>query len=117
MIINKETFNKVLTAIRISNMNNAEIAAHFNISVRQVKRIKEAGVWERWPYIVAKTTYGYNTPEYKRYLKRRGLPLVPQVKKVTYITISNDQLDNLKGGSANKITQRRSLLDRILRRK
>ncbi len=113
MTINQQNFLRVMVLVKHPTMTTPEIAKHFGISVRQVKRIKEAGTWERWPYIQAKTTHGLGTPEYKAYLKRRGLPLVPQVKKVTYITITNDEVEKLKGGA----TKRRSLLDRILRRK
>lgn len=82
MQINKTNFNKVIAFTKQSGMTTPEIAKYFSISDRQVQRIKEAGTWDRWPYIQAKVQCGYNTPEYKAYLKRRGLPLVPPAKDV-----------------------------------
>lgn len=80
MQINKDNFKKVIAFTKQSGMTTPEIAIYFGISERQVQRIKEAGTWERWPYIQAKVSCGYNTPEYKAYLKRRGLPLTPPSK-------------------------------------
>lgn len=80
MQINKANFNKVIAFTKQSGMTTPEIAKYFSISERQVQRIKEAGTWDRWPYIQAKVRFGYNTPEYKQYLKRRGLPLIPPAK-------------------------------------
>ena len=58
----------------------SQLSNKHKLSERVVQRIKEAGTWDRWPYIVAKTTHGYMTPEYKLYLKRRGLPITPPAK-------------------------------------
>lgn len=74
----------------------SEVAIICNISIRQVRRIKEAETWDNWPYILAKAQFGYMTPEYKIYLKRRGLPITrtgfnTEIKKtpVVYIHIVN----------------------------
>ena len=98
MQINRENFNKVITFKHQASMTTAELAQYFDISERQVQRIMEAGTWERWPYIQAKIKHGYNTPEYKTYLKRRGLPLTPP-SKVPYmqgaghnVNITSDEL-------------------------
>lgn len=96
--------------------NGAGIAASAlssRISERQVQRIKEAGTWDRWPYIVAKATHGYNTPEYKQYLKRRGLPLTIPPKHhgdATKVNVPQPWVAPVE-------KPKRSLLDRILRRK
>ena len=79
MKISKTQFDFV-TEDLTAGRNIKETAIAHLLSERQVQRIKEAGTWERWPYIVAKATHGYNTPEYKQYLKRRGLPLTPPAK-------------------------------------
>ena len=81
MRISKTQFYDVMQDL-IAGRNVKETAIAHLLSERQVRRIKEAGTWERWPYIVAKATHGYNTPEYKAYLKRRGLPLTIPPKTV-----------------------------------
>lgn len=80
MQINEKNFKKISNFLNQSGMKTAEIAKYFSISERAVQRIKEAGTWERWPYIQAKARYGYQTPEYKAHLKRKGLPLTPPAK-------------------------------------
>jgi hypothetical protein len=76
MKLAEKDFNRAATYIK-QGRKTAEVAQLCNISERMVQRVREAGTWDRWPYIVAKATHGYNTPEYKLYLKRRGLPLTP----------------------------------------
>lgn len=80
MTLTQDKFNRIL--MFASNHSTVETAKFFKISDRQVQRIKEAGTWERWPYIQAKVSCGYMTPEYKLYLKRRGLPITPPAKTV-----------------------------------
>lgn len=65
------------------NATTKQLSNKHNLSDRMIQRIKEAGTWDRWPYIVAKATHGYMTPEYKLYLKRRHLPLTPPAKSVS----------------------------------
>jgi hypothetical protein len=79
MKLTQKEFDRAVHHIN-SGRTTAEVAYICKISERMVQRIKEAGTWERWPYIVAKATHGYNTPEYKLYLKRRHLPLTPPAK-------------------------------------
>ena len=81
MKLTQGQFNRIIHHSK-GNWTTQDIATTCNVSERVVQRVKEAGTWERWPYIVAKTTHGYNTPEYKLYLKRRGLPLTPPPKRV-----------------------------------
>lgn len=95
MGITELQFNRVITHLNQGRTVN-DVAFLNNLSERQVRRIKEAGTWENWPYIVAKTTHGYMTPEYKQYLNRRGLPLMrrvsmenPSKEPVVYIHITN----------------------------
>lgn len=83
MKLTKLQFDRIILLSRRSDLHTTkEIAEFVGISERMVQRAREAGTWARWPYIVAKTTHGYNTPEYKTYLKRRGLPLTPPAKRV-----------------------------------
>lgn len=91
----------------------AEIAVKHHISQRQVHRVKEAGTWERWPYIVAKVTYGYRTPEYKLYLKRRGLPLLSPPK--VSVSPREQKLTDLRD-ELSTVLKKRSLLSRLFRR-
>ncbi len=76
--------DKKLFYMIISDLNEGisikDIAAYWLVSESQVRRIKEAGTWDRWPYMVAKSQHGYMTPEYKAYLKRRKLPIKPPAK-------------------------------------
>lgn len=74
MQITKDKFDKVIFLLN-QEWTCAAIANDLRMSERQVQRIREAGTWDKWPYILAKSTHGYMTPEYKAYLKRRGLPL------------------------------------------
>lgn len=76
MKVTKDVFNSVLV-MSANGGTTQGLAARFGLSERVIRRIKEAKTWNRWPYIQAKAKWGYMTPEYKRYLKRRGLPLVP----------------------------------------
>lgn len=114
MKLERKIFDKVITFSKQSDMSTAEIAKYFNISERMVQRVREAGTWDRWPYIVAKATHGYNTPEYKLYLKRRGLPLTPPAKyQVHHREVAGQRL-------ATQLTaelKKRSLLDRLFRRR
>lgn len=82
MKLSKNQFDFVMQDIRAGRSVKDTAIAHL-MSERQVQRIKEAGTWDRWPYIAAKARYGYDTPEYKAYLKRRGLPLRPPAKTRT----------------------------------
>lgn len=114
MKLTEDQFNRAAQHINMGR-TTSEVAYICKISERMVQRVKEAGTWQRWPYIVAKATHGYNTPEYKRYLKRRGLPLTPPSKtagshtvSVTFVKDPNHRI---------KPQKKRSLLDRILRRK
>lgn len=79
MKLTQKQFDRAMTYVH-QGRSTAEVAALCNVSERVVQRVREAGSWERWPYIVAKTTHGYGTPEYRLYLKRRGLPLTPPSK-------------------------------------
>ena len=79
MQVSKKDFDRAMTHINMGR-STKDVAYICKISERQVQRIKEAGTWDRWPYIVAKTTHGLNTPEYKAYLKRRGLPFTPPAR-------------------------------------
>ena len=116
MKINEANFKKVIAFTKQSGMKSKEIAAYFSISERQLRYIKEAGTWERWPYIQAKIKWGYNTPEYKLYLKRRGLPLTPPAK--IQVAPREQYLHQVqKNLHTEQETRRRSLLDRILGRK
>lgn len=81
MKITEKDFDRAITHIKMGRSTKV-VAYICKISERQVQRIKEAGTWERWPYIVAKTKHGYMTPEYKLYLKRRHLPIFPVPKSV-----------------------------------
>lgn len=74
MQVTKEKFDMVMHWVKYGS-TTPTIALKCKVSERQVQRIREAGTWDKWPYILAKTTHGYMTPEYKAYLKRRGLPL------------------------------------------
>jgi hypothetical protein len=115
MKISKTQFDFVTEDLQ-AGRNIKETAIAHLLSERQVQRIKEAGTWERWPYIVAKTTHGYNTPEYKLYLKRRGLPLTPPARYK--VAPREKQLHQIQKSLHSEMeTRRRSLLDRILRRK
>lgn len=78
--MDRNKFEKIMELSKDRRYNIDAIAVETGVSVRQVNRVKEAGTWERWPYIQAKIKHGYNTPEYKTYLKRRGLPLTPPPK-------------------------------------
>jgi len=98
MKISRTQFDFVLEDLQ-AGRNTKETAIAHLMSERMVQRIKEAGTWERWPYIVAKATHGYNTPEYKQYLKRRGLPLQPPAKTATNVghkIVSHEYLESKK---------------------
>lgn len=112
MKISRTQFDFVIEDLQ-AGRNTKETAIAHLMSERMVQRIKEAGTWERWPYIVAKATHGYNTPEYKAYLKRRGLPLQPPAK------VPAAKPKRLPGEMlpTPKAPKKRSLLDRILGRK
>ena len=86
MKLAEKDFNRAATYIK-QGRKTAEVAQLCNISERMVQRVREAGTWDRWPYIVAKATHGYNTPEYKLYLKRRGLPLTPPAKHYGHVGV------------------------------
>lgn len=97
MKITKGQFDSI-TASLSNGLTAKQAAQKAGTSDRIAQRVREAGTWERWPYIVAKATHGYNTPEYKTYLKRRGLPLTPP-SKVPYtqgagrsVNITSDEL-------------------------
>ena len=96
MQIKKGNFNDILDASRSFGAKTTVIASRFGVSNRQVQRIKEAGSWERWPYILAKANLGLNTPEYKAYLRKKGLPLTPPPKQTEYYTtgIYLENIDN-----------------------
>jgi len=89
------------------------IAVETGVSARQVHRVKEAGTWERWPYIQAKIKCGYNTPEYKAYLKRRGLPLTPPAK--VQVAPREQKLADIRQEAHTEL-KKRSLLGRLFRR-
>lgn len=112
MKISKTQFDFV-TEDLAAGRNIKETAIAHLLSERQVQRIKEAGTWDRWPYIVAKATHGYNTPEYKLYLKRRGLPLQPPAKHA----VAAPQRFAGEILPTPPAPRKRSLLDRILGRK
>lgn len=115
MKISKTQFDFV-TEDLAAGRNIKETAIAHLLSERQVQRIKEAGTWERWPYIVAKATHGYNTPEYKLYLKRRKLPLTPPAKPTGHyqVTVGLPKVETKPQPQAPK---KRSFLDRLLGRK
>ncbi len=114
MRLTEDQFNRVAQHISMGR-TTSEVAYICKISERMVQRVKEAGTWQRWPYIVAKATHGYNTPEYRQYLKRRGLPLTIPTKtggsQTVSVTFTKDPNHKVE------LPKRRSLLDRILRRK
>ena len=96
MKLTQKQFDRAMTYVH-QGRSTAEVAALCNVSERVVQRIKKAGTWDRWPYIVAKTTHGYMTPEYKLYLKRRGLPIAPPSKVKMYgsghkMVITSDEI-------------------------
>lgn len=85
MRLSQEQFDLILADIVMyPEATTAMIAEQNKVSERMVQRVKEAGSWQRWPWIQAKATHGYMTPEYKTYLKRRGLPLTPPVPDGLY---------------------------------
>jgi len=115
MKLTEDQFNRAAQHINMGR-TTSEVAYICKISERMVQRVKEAGTWQRWPYIVAKATHGYNTPEYRLYLKRRGLPLtIPPKIQVSPREQKLHQVQ--KSLHSEMATRRRSLLDRILRRK
>lgn len=89
MIVNKKDFEYIMRMLRSNTPK--QLAEKTTYSERVIQRIREAGTWDRWPYIVAKTTHGYMTPEYKLYLKRRGLPITPARREVTTTTTTRKQ--------------------------
>lgn len=115
MQISKAKFDEVMGDIH-AGLSIKATAENCKISERQVQRIKEATTWERWPYIVAKATHGYNTPEYKLYLKRRKLPLTPPAKPTGHyqVTVGLPKVETKPQPQAHK---KRSFLDRLLGRK
>lgn len=116
MQISKAKFDEVMGDIN-AGLSIKVTAQNCRISERQVQRIKEATTWERWPYIVAKATHGYNTPEYKQYLKRRKLPLTPPAKPTgTYTVKASNAMPGVMQPTP-KPPKKRSLLDRLLGRK
>lgn len=112
--MDRNKFEKIIELSKDRRYHIDAIAVETGVSARQVHRVKEAGTWERWPYIQAKIKCGYNTPEYKAYLKRRGLPLTPPAKTNATYTVSSLPGEMLP---TPKAPQKRSLLDRLLRRK
>lgn len=79
MKIDRWTFTKINELLN-DGISVATIANNMGINEKTVRYIKQAGTWERWPYYQARKRYGYNTPEYRAYLKRRGLPLTVPAK-------------------------------------
>lgn len=69
-------FNEIQIALHAGEKVK-DIAAVYKVSETIVKRVRAAKIWDRWPYVVAKAHYGYQTPEYYDYLKRRHLPKTP----------------------------------------
>jgi hypothetical protein len=110
MKLTENQFDRIAYHIKMGR-TIADVAYVCKVSERVVLRVREAGTWERWPYIVAKATHGYNTPEYHAYLKRRGLPATPPAKMA-----SREIRRIRKQNTLAQITVRRSLLDRLLRR-
>lgn len=88
MKVTPTIFGKVLGDLS-SGKPVAMVADHYKLNEKTVRYIKQAGTWERWPYYQARKRFGYNTPEYKAYLKRRGLPLTvppkPAQTRVGYL--------------------------------
>jgi len=113
MNVSRAQFEFVMQELTAGRSVKDVAIAHI-MSERQVHRIKEAGTWGRWPYIVAKTKHGYNTPEYRKYLKRRGLPLTPPAK-VTVGVLRYKNGNTVFGIEVEKLQKKRSLLHRILR--
>lgn len=111
MKISKTQFDFVTEDLAAGRSIKETAIAHL-LSERQVQRIKEAGTWDRWPYIVAKATHGYNTPEYKLYLKRRGLPLQPPAK---YQVAPREQKIAEVQQTMHTELKKRSLLGRLFR--
>lgn len=91
MSVTEDKFNRVMDATRLG-VERHIILLENDISERILQRIKEAGTWERWPYIQAKSKHGYQTPEYYAYLKRRGLPRAIPGKPVPSTPQSNGRL-------------------------
>jgi hypothetical protein len=112
MKLTEKEFSRVATYIK-QGRKTAEVAQLCNISERMVQRVREAGTWDRWPYIVAKATHGYNTPEYKLYLKRRGLPLTPPAK---YQVSPREKKTVEVRQKMQAELKKRSLLGRLFRR-
>lgn len=78
-MMEKRVFKGIIDDLR-DGMKPKDIAAFWKVSTRLVYLVKEAGSWERYPYMIAKKQHGYMTPEYKAYLKRRKLPVTPPAK-------------------------------------
>lgn len=112
MKLTQKEFDRAMHHIK-SGRTTAEVAYICKISERMVQRIKEAGTWERWPYIVAKATHGYNTPEYKLYLKRRHLPLTPPAKM--QVASREQKLAKIHRDAHTEL-KKRGLLGRLFRR-
>lgn len=72
----EDKFNEIQIALHAGE-SVKDIAFVHKVSETMVKRVREAKTWARWPYILAKAHYGYQTPEYYDHLKRRRLPKTP----------------------------------------
>jgi len=114
MNVSRTQFEFVMQELTAGRSVKDVAIAHL-MSERQVQRIREAGNWGRWPYIVAKTKHGYNTPEYKKYLKRRGLPLTPPAKVTVGVLRHKTNGRPVFGIEVEKLQKKRPLLYRLLR--
>jgi hypothetical protein len=114
MNVSRTQFEFVMQELTAGRSVKDVAIAHL-MSERQVQRIREAGNWGRWPYIVAKTRHGYNTPEYKKYLKRRGLPLTPPAKVTVGVLRRKTNGRPVFGIEVEKLQKKRPLLYRLLR--
>lgn len=79
--MDKQKFDGITRCVTVEGCSVKYASTHNKVSERTVERVLEAGSWERWPYIMAKARFGYQTPEYKAHLKRKGLPITPPAKK------------------------------------
>lgn len=103
--ITQSQFEFVAEELRAGRPIKEAAIAHV-LSERTVRRIREAGTWERWPYMQAKAQHGYMTPEYRAALKAQGLPLSPPAKP----TISNVSVGL---APAKKTAKKPSLMARL----
>lgn len=102
--MDKNLFNAILQDGRKAD----EVALVHVVSVRTVYSVREAGSWERWPYIMMKKRHGYMTPEYKKGLERAGLPLKAPAKPTGTITYK------VKNGVPTKKLKKPSLFQGII---